>query len=258
MPALKIKRNDAMSSAEAIAFLTDRRRAAPYRLLAVAVLLPIALGWQATPARSSEAAVMIPAPVIDAPQQGQSDTAVLAGGCFWGVQGVFQHVKGVTSAVSGYSGGAAETAHYNTVGSGRTGHAEAVQITYDPSQISYGQILQIFFSVVHDPTQLDRQGPDRGPQYRSAIFPATPPQRHIATSYIAQLDQAGVFPQRIVTKLDPLTAFYPAEGYHQDFLTLNPRHPYIMINDLPKLANLERLFSDVYREMPVLVRKQGN
>ena len=177
--------------------------------LAVALLLPFALGWPATPARSSEAAVIIPAPVIDAPQQGRSDTAVLAGGCFWGVQGVFQHVKGVTSAVSGYSGGAAETAHYNAVGSGRTGHAEAVQITYDPSQISYGRILQIFFSVVHDPTQLDRQGPDRGPQYRSAIFPATPSQRHIATSYIAQLDQAGVFPTADRDKNRPADGLLP-------------------------------------------------
>ena len=258
MPASKIEGNEAMSSAETTAFLTDRWRAAPSRLLAVALLLPFALGWPATPARSSEAAVIIPAPVIDAPQQGRSETAVLAGGCFWGVQGVFQHVKGVTSAVSGYSGGAAETAHYNAVGSGRTGHAEAVQITYDPSQISYGRMLQIFFSVVHDPTQLDRQGPDRGPQYRSAIFPATPSQRHVATSYIAQLDQAGAFPQRIVTKMDLLTAFYPAEGYHQDFLTLNPRHPYIVINDLPKVANLKRLFPDVYRETPVLVTQQGS
>jgi peptide-methionine (S)-S-oxide reductase len=256
--ALKIEGNDAMSSAETTAFLTDRWRAATSMTLAVALLLPFALGWPATPARSREAAVIIPAPVIDAPQQGRSDTIVLAGGCFWGVQGVFQHVKGVTSAVSGYSGGAAETAHYNAVGSGRTGHAEAVQITYDPSQITYGQILQIFFSVVHDPTQLDRQGPDRGPQYRSAIFPATPSQSHIATSYIAQLDQAGVFPQRIATKTDPLTVFYPAEGYHQDFLTLNPRHPYIMINDLSKVANLKRLFADVYRETPVLVTKPGS
>jgi peptide-methionine (S)-S-oxide reductase len=227
MPALKIGGNKAMSSAETTAFFTYRLRAATSSLLAVALLPPFALWGQATPAHSSEAAVMVPAPVIDASQQGQSDTAVLAGGCFWGVQGVFQHVKGVTSAVSGYSGGAAETAHYSAVGSGRTGHAEAVKITYDPSQITYGQILQIFFSVVHDPTQLDQQGPDRGPQYRSAIFPATSSQRHIATSYIAQLDQAGVFPKRIVTKTDPLTAFYPAEDYHQDFLTLNPRHPYI-------------------------------
>jgi peptide-methionine (S)-S-oxide reductase len=258
LPALKIGGDEAMSSAETTAFFTDRLRAAISRILAVALLLPFALWWQATPARSSEAAVIIPAPVIDAPQQGRSETAVLAGGCFWGVQGVFQHVKGVTSAVSGYSGGAAEAAQYDTVSSGRTGHAEAVKITYDPSQITYGQILQIFFSVVHDPTQLDRQGPDRGPQYRSAIFPATPSQRHIATSYIAQLDQAGVFPQRIVTKTEPLTAFYPAEDYHQDFLTLNPRHPYIMINDLPKVANLKRLFSGVYRETPVLVTKQGS
>jgi peptide-methionine (S)-S-oxide reductase len=174
------------------------------------------------------------------------------------MEAVFEHVKGVTNVVSGYAGGSARDANYDKVSSEGTGHAEAVKITYDPSQITYGQILQIFFSVVHDPTQLDRQGPDRGPQYRSAIFPATPSQRHIATSYIAQLDQAGVFPQRIVTKTDPLTVFYPAEGYHQDFLTLNPRHPYIMINDLPKVANLKRLFSGVYRETPVLVTKQGS
>ena len=172
--------------------------------------------------------------------------------------GVFQHVKGVTSAVSGYSGRAAETAHYNAVGSGRTGHAEAVQITYDPSQISYGRILQIFFSVVHDPTQLDRQGPDRGPQYRSAIFPATPLQSISRPAILPSLTKPACFPPPIVTKTDPLTAFYPAEGYHQDFLTLNPRHPYIVINDLPKVANLRRLFPDVYRETPVLVTKQGS
>src|SRR5215469_8145485 len=181
-----------------------------------------------------------------------SAVAVLAGGCFWGVQGVFQHVEGVTSAVSGYAGGAADTAHYEMVSSNTTGHAESVRVMFDPHRISYGRILQIYFSVTHDPTELDRQGPDVGTQYRSAIFPTNPEQARIAEAYIAQLNQAHVFDAPVVTKIEP-GAFYPAEGYHQDFLTRNPRSPYIVINDLPKIENLKRLFPDVYRATPVLV-----
>jgi peptide-methionine (S)-S-oxide reductase len=177
----------------------------------------------------------------------------MMGGCFWGVQGVFQHVKGVTSAVSGYSGGAAETARYEAVSSGRTGHAEAVKVTFDPQQISYGQILQIYFSVVHDPTELNRQGPDTGPQYRSAIFPANADQTRVAEAYIDQLNKAGVFPKPIATRIEAFKGFYPAEAYHQDFLTRNPHYPYIVINDLPKIDNLKQLFAPVYRAQPVLV-----
>jgi peptide-methionine (S)-S-oxide reductase len=179
---------------------------------------------------------------------------VLAGGCFWGVQGVFQHVKGVANAVSGYAGGEERLAEYEAVSTGETGHAESVQITYDAGQITYGQLLQIFFSVAHDPTQLNRQGPDHGPQYRSAIFPKTPEQRRIAEAYIAQLDEARVFKSKIVTRVEPGQTFYPAEDYHQDFLTLHPTHGYIVANDLPKIADLERLFPDRYRTDPVLVR----
>ena len=176
-----------------------------------------------------------------------------AGGCFWGVQAVFQHTKGVTQVLSGYAGGSKETAQYNVVSSGRTGHAEAVQIRFDPRQISYGRILQIYFSVAHDPTQLNRQGPDVGAQYRSAIFPANPEQARIAKSYIAQLNQARLFNAAIVTKIEPDREFYAAEDYHQDFLTRHPGHPYIVYNDLPKIEDLKRLFPAAYRADPVLV-----
>jgi peptide-methionine (S)-S-oxide reductase len=223
-------------------------------------LLPIAavgLALSQVSASSSGASVIIPPPAIDEPVSGISETIVLAGGCFWGVQGVFQHVEGVTSAVSGYAGGTAESAHYETVSSGRTGHAEAVQVTFNPRQVSFGQILQIYFSVVHDPTELNRQGPDVGPQYRSAIFAANPSQLEIARAYLRQLSQARVFPQPIVTTADRLTGFYPAESYHQDFLTLNPHYPYIVINDLPKIADLKQLFPELYRDTPVLVTKTG-
>ena len=210
--------------------------------------------WQ-FPAYSEAPVQLVPAPLIDEPASATgSETAVLSGGCFWGVQGVFEHVKGVSRAVSGYAGGSAETAQYETVSTGDTGHAESVQITYDPQQISYGQLLQIFFSVAHDPTELNRQGPDSGSQYRSAIFPANAMQQRVADSYIAQLDKAGVFHQPIVTKTDPLKGFYPAEDYHQDFLALNPTYPYIAINDLPKVRNLKKLFPQRYREQPVLVQ----
>jgi peptide-methionine (S)-S-oxide reductase len=202
----------------------------------------------------AEGARALPLPAVDLPPgQATSATIVLAGGCFWGVQGVFQHVKGVTNAVSGYTGGEKKTAEYEVVSTGRTGHAESVQVTYDPRQISYGRLLQIFFSVVHDPTELNRQGPDTGTQYRSAIFPTTAEQAEIAKAYIAQLDQIHAFKKPIVTKIEPDRAFYPAENYHQDFLTRNPSYPYIAINDLPKIEDLKRLSPDLYRAAPVLV-----
>jgi len=202
----------------------------------------------------AEAATVIPAPAFDeAPGAGALQSVVVAGGCFWGVQGVFQHLRGVTQAVSGYAGGTRETADYETVSSGRTGHAESVRITFDPQVITLGRILQVYFSVAHDPTQLNRQGPDSGTQYRSAIFVADAKQREIAERYIAQLDRAGVFPRPIVTRVDPLTGFYPAEAHHQDYATLHPSQPYIAYNDLPKIENLQRLYPQEYRAAPVLV-----
>jgi peptide-methionine (S)-S-oxide reductase len=215
-----------------------------------------AAGW--SPATRAEEARTIPAPAHDEPAgSATSEVAVLAGGCFWGVQGVFQHVKGVVSAVSGYAGGDKETAHYEVVSSGTTGHAESVRITFDPRKITYGRILQIYFSVAHDPTELNRQGPDVGTQYRSAIFPTDAAQAATAQAYIAQLDQAHVFDAPIVTRIEPGRAFYPAEAHHQDFLTLHPTYPYIVINDLPKIENLKRLFPTLYRDEPVLVATAG-
>jgi len=204
---------------------------------------------------ASEAAVVIPAPALDTPPVAAAtlQTAVLAGGCFWGVQAVYQHTKGVTKALSGYAGGQKDSAHYEMVGSGRTGHAESVSITYDPQQITYGKILQIYFSVAHNPTELNRQGPDFGTQYRSAIFYADDEQNRIASAYITQLQQAHVFGSPIVTKLEPLSGFYPAEDYHQDFLVLHPSYPYIVFNDLPKLDNLKQVFPGYYRDTPVTV-----
>jgi peptide-methionine (S)-S-oxide reductase len=222
-------------------------------------LLAVAAGLAVTQS-SAEEARLVPPPAIDesAGPGTATETAVLAGGCFWGVQGVFQHVKGVTSAVSGYAGGDARTAQYETVSGGGTGHAESVRITYDPHQISYGRILQIYFSVAHDPTQLNRQGPDSGTQYRSAIFPADAEQARLAKAYVDQLNQAGTFDAAIVTRIEPDRPFYPAEGYHQDYLTLHPTSPYIAINDLPKVEALQRLFPDSYRTDPVLVSAQTN
>lgn len=222
-------------------------------------LLAVAAGLAVTQS-SAEEARLVPPPAVDesAAPGAATETAVLAGGCFWGVQGVFQHVKGVTSAVSGYAGGDARTAQYETVSGGSTGHAESVRITYDPHQISYGRILQIYFSVAHDPTQLNRQGPDSGTQYRSAIFPADAEQARLAKAYVDQLNQAGTFDAAIVTKIEPDRSFYPAEDYHQDYLTLHPTSPYIAINDLPKVEALERLFPDSYRTDPVLVSAQTN
>jgi peptide-methionine (S)-S-oxide reductase len=203
---------------------------------------------------SSERGRVVPAPAADvAPGPATSEVAVVAGGCFWGVQGVYQHVNGVTSAVSGYAGGEKGTAEYEYVGSGRTGHAESVQITYDPRVVSYGRLLQIFFSVAHDPTQLDRQGPDTGTQYRSALFPTSADQARIAKAYVAQLDQAHAFDSAIVTRIEPGRSFFPAEKYHQDYLFHHPNQPYIFINDLPKIEELKRLFPDAYRAQPVLV-----
>jgi peptide-methionine (S)-S-oxide reductase len=181
-----------------------------------------------------------------------SDTAVLAGGCFWGVDGVFKHVKGVTSVVSGFAGGNAQDAHYETVSTGSTGHAESVEITYDPSTISYQELLKVFFFVAHDPTELDRQGPDEGTQYRSAIFYANPEQERIANDYIAQLNQEKKFSTPIVTQVVPLKGFYPAEGYHQNFLELHPDNPYIVENDLPKLRDLRKQFSQLYKPEPMV------
>jgi peptide-methionine (S)-S-oxide reductase len=223
------------------------------RRVGALILIPF-LGFAASLAQAQEPAVAIPAPVLDASAPaGDLQTVVLAGGCFWGVQSVFQHTKGVTNAVSGYAGGQPATAHYEMVGTGRTGHAESVQVTFDPRQISYGKILQIYFSVAHNPTELNRQGPDSGTQYRSAIFYADDEQKRIAEAYIAQLDKAHVFNRLIVTKLEAFSGFYPAEGYHQDFAVLHPVYPYIVINDAPKVDNLKRLFADVYRDAPVTV-----
>jgi peptide-methionine (S)-S-oxide reductase len=197
---------------------------------------------------SNASAATIPAPTIDEKAGNASDRfAVFAGGCFWGVEAVFEHTKGVKKVTSGYSGGTAATAHYDIVSGGITGHAESVQVVYDPSQITYGQLLQIFFSVAHDPTQLNRQGPDHGPQYRSAIFFASPEQQRIAQAYIDQLNKAKVFRSQIVTQLQAIDVFYPAEAYHQDYLAHHPTDPYIVINDAPKVEHLRQQFPQLYR-----------
>ncbi|MGE1176489.1 peptide-methionine (S)-S-oxide reductase MsrA [Pseudomonas sp. BW7P1] len=202
----------------------------------------------------AEEGVVIPPPALDENTQAHSETAVFAGGCFWGVQGVFQHVKGVQKAVSGYAGGAANTAEYEQVSEGDTGHAESVQVTFDPTQVSYGSLLQIYFSVAHNPTELNRQGPDSGTQYRSALFPVNADQQRVAQAYIAQLDAAHAYSKPIVTRLETFNGFYPAEDYHQDFLTEHPTYPYIVINDLPKVAQLKQLFAERYQDKPVLVK----
>jgi peptide-methionine (S)-S-oxide reductase len=194
-------------------------------------------------------AAVLPNPTVDESVSAKSgqETAVFAGGCFWGVQAVFQHVKGVVSATSGYSGGPSIAAEYEVVSTGTTGHAESVKVVYDPAKISYGQLLKVFFSVAHDPTELNRQGPDRGTQYRSVVFYSSDRQKRIAQAYIAQLDQAKVFPRAIVTQVVPLKAFYPAEAYHQNYATLHPDNPYIKYNDLPKVAHLQQQFPNLYR-----------
>ena len=227
--------------------------------VSAAALLGICLAGQfaGTVAKGADIDQSLPAPLVDETPKGSgAETLILAGGCFWGVQGVFQHVRGVVDAVSGYDGGAASSAQYEVVSTGTTGHAESVRITYDPHVISYGRLLQIFFSVATDPTQLNQQYPDDGTQYRSEIFAMTPEQARIAKAYIAQLDQAKVFPKAIVTKVGPDTGFYPAEAYHQNYLTLHPQSPYITTFDLPKIAALQKVFPTEFRSDPVLVTGQ--
>ena len=208
------------------------------------LLVTAACNAKANPSASAA----VPAPVVDSPRATSSSrqTTVVSGGCFWGVQAVFQHVKGVITATSGYAGGSAKTAEYEIVSTGETGHAESVQIVYDPSQITYGELLRVFFSVAHDPTQLNRQGPDEGTQYRSAIFYTSDEQKKIAEAYIAQLDNAKVFPRPIVTQVASLQAFYPAEAYHQNYAALHPNQPYILFNDAPKVEHLRQEFPDLY------------
>lgn len=220
-------------------------------LIAVALLTALASLSPLMAKKASE----IPAPTVDgslATSHGQ-ETVVFAGGCFWGIQAVFQHVKGVISATSGYSGGEAKTAQYEVVSTGSTGHAESVKVVFDPSQVTYGQLLHVFFSVAHDPTELNRQGPDEGTQYRSVVFYTTPDQQRITKAYIDQLDSAHVFKHAIVTQLVPLNAFYPAEAYHQNYATLHPTSSYIWMNDAPKVENLKRTFPQFYRDSPNLV-----
>mgnify|MGYP000063306464 CR=1 FL=1 len=216
-------------------------------------LLAVGLALIAARSDAAETARKIPRRELDEPASDKPAVAVFAGGCFWGVQAVYQHTEGVLNAVSGYAGGEKANAKYGVVSSGRTAHAEAVQITYDPAKITYGKLLQILFAVVHDPTQLDRQGPDVGPQYRSAIFPVNDEQALIAAAYISQIDNSGVFPSKLATTIEMNKTFYPAEDYHQDFLTRNPTYPYIVINDLPKIDDLKQLFPDLYRAEPALV-----
>jgi peptide-methionine (S)-S-oxide reductase len=208
--------------------------------------------------QAAEGAWSLPVATLDdaKKQAGNLHTAVLAGGCFWGMQAVFEHVKGVRRVLAGYSGGSEASAHYVMVGAGTTGHAESVQITFDPAQLSYGDILRIYFSVAHDPTQRDGQGPDVGVRYRSEIFYRNARQQRIAQAYIGQLQQAGAFSQPIVTRVEPLAGFYPAESYHQDFVAHNADYEYVVQNDLPKIENLKRLFPHLYRQQPVLLARR--
>lgn len=238
-------------------FPTPVRASLALLFAGLAIVIAAMLGITRT---TAEEARIIPPPAVDsaAAPGAMSETAVLAGGCFWGVQGVFQHTKGVINALSGYAGGDRKTARYDAVSSGRTRHAEAVHITYDPRVITFGRILQIYFSVAHDPTQLNRQGPDSGTQYRSTIFPADAEQAKVATAYIAQLNEARAFNRAIATTIEPGQTFFPAEAYHQDYLTRNPTQPYIVINDLPKIADLKRLFPEDYRAEPALVSAAAN
>jgi peptide-methionine (S)-S-oxide reductase len=232
--------------------ISSFKRGAAFPALILVGLLSAA-GFVATRSTAEEARV-VPTPAVDEQTDGKTfEVAVIAGGCFWGVQGVFQHVAGVTNAVSGYAGGEQATAHYEMTSSGTTGHAESVQITYDPRKITYGRILQVYFSVAHDPTELNRQSPDEGTQYRSTIFPLNDEQARVAKAYIVQLAGAHVFHTPIATTIEPGKTFYRAENYHQDFLAKNPSYPYIVFNDLPKIANLKRVFPALYRPDPVLV-----
>ncbi|WP_265716956.1 peptide-methionine (S)-S-oxide reductase MsrA [Serratia grimesii] len=228
-----------------------------YAITGVVALVGVGL-WQgnAWSFGGAETAVVIPAPAVDEPAgTSHTETAIFAGGCFWGVQGVFQHVKGVTSAISGYTGGTAQTADYQQVSGGDTGHAESVKVTFDPAQVSYGDLLQIFFSVAHNPTELNRQGPDSGTQYRSALFPLNASQQQVANAYIAQLQASHSYDQPLVTRIESNGHFYPAEPYHQNFLTEHPDSLYIMINDQPKIKQLEHLFPARYSQQPVLVKQ---
>ncbi|AOK55146.1 methionine sulfoxide reductase A [Burkholderia stagnalis] len=234
------------------------RRLGPFvrrHLGVLALAAAAAFGYQGI-VNSAEPTKLVPAPTLDeTPAASHNETAVFAGGCFWGVQGVFEHVKGVKQVTAGYAGGMAATAHYALVGTGLTGHAESVSIVYDPAQITYGRLLQIFFSVAHDPTELNRQGPDDGTQYRSAIFPTNAQQRAIANAYIAQLGNAHAFASPIVTRVETFNGFYAAETYHQNYLELHPDAPYIAINDMPKVAGLKQLFPSIYRPDAVLWRQ---
>jgi peptide-methionine (S)-S-oxide reductase len=224
------------------------------RLLAGAAALGLALTFvYGTAGAAAESAVQAPAPVVSLPNSATSETAVFAGGCFWGVQGVFQHVKGVKSATSGFTGGAADTAHYDRVSDGDTGHAESVRVVFDPRQVSYADLLRVYFSVVADPTMLNAQGPDHGTQYRSALFPTSEAQRKVAAAYLDQLRKANVWHKPIVTRIERAQAFYPAEAYHQDYLTLHPDSGYIRYNDLPKVAALKAMYPQLWRDKPVLV-----
>ncbi|MFW2830652.1 peptide-methionine (S)-S-oxide reductase MsrA [Sphingomonas sp. ID0503] len=224
------------------------------RILGGAAAIALSIGILTQMPASAESIVRAPAPAVNPASPAKTETALFAGGCFWGVQGVYQHVKGVTSAVSGYTGGTASAANYDSVSTGGTGHTEAVKVTFDPAQVSYGQLLQIYFSVVADPTQLNAQGPDRGPQYRSALFPTNARQLQTAKAYLGQLSQAKLWKRPIVTKVERAQGFFPAERYHQDYLTRHPNAPYIRINDMPKVAGLKSLYPGLYREKPVLVR----
>lgn len=217
------------------------------------ILATLAMGLMLSTASAEDLRKPIPAPAADPANTASTETAVLAGGCFWGQQAVFEHVKGVTQVVAGYSGGARATATYPQVTTETTGHAESIQITFDPRQVSFGTLLQIYFSVAHDPTQLNRQGPDSGTSYRSEIFFTSPAQQATANAYIAQLQAAKIFSGPIVTRVEPLKGFYKAEDYHQDYLVSNTDQPYIIINDLPKIAALKKVWPQYYRERPVLL-----
>jgi peptide-methionine (S)-S-oxide reductase len=225
----------------------------PLSLVMAAAGLALTLPWLASHASAGDLDKQIPAAASDPANPARSETAVLAGGCFWGQQGVFEHVKGVTKVVAGYSGGGRQTAQYDRVSDGDTGHAESVQITFDPRQVSFASLLRIFFSVAHDPTERNRQGPDEGTQYRSEIFATSPGQEEVAKAYIAQLDGAHIFAAPIATKVETLKGFYAAEDYHQDYLVKNPGASYIKTNDLPKIAALKQVWPDFYQEKPVLL-----
>jgi peptide-methionine (S)-S-oxide reductase len=223
-----------------------------FKIGAKALLLPMAISLSFT-ACAHEVNSVLPQPILNEPATSHHEVVVFSGGCFWGIQGVFQHVKGVSRATSGYAGGSEATANYDSVSNGNTGHAESVKVEFDPQQVSLGELLRIYFSVAHDPTELNFQGPDTGTQYRSAIWYTNPVQQKVAQAYVSQLSKAGIFHNPIVTQINPLKAFYKAENYHQDYLTLHPNNPYIAVNDIPKVENLERLYPADYRARPVLI-----